>query len=158
MIRQNTSPRHTFSRSGMRGIVATCLLACAALIAPLFTVNAQEGVYVGISVAPILFSTGQPSNVLVCFSSLEEVTQTLNDGDTFTFIFPTSIGTITGLGPIDVYAVTLTPANFTAAFTSTPSQRVVVTYHQIGATQVLNMVTRCAPMLASSPGVRARRT
>src|ERR1700733_14515964 len=133
MMRQNTVRRNV-----LRGRLALCLLVLVGILAPLSGVRAQQTFDVGISVAPVLFATGQDSNVLLCFQSLDGVAQTLDDGDTFTFLFPASVGTITGVGAIDVSAVTLTPANFTAAVTSTPSQRVVLTYHQLGATQVLN--------------------
>src|SRR5215813_12722416 len=115
-------------RSVMRGIVAVCLLSLTCLI-PQSNVHAQTGVNVETSVAPVLFSTGQASNALLCFSSISTAQQQLNDGDTFTFLFPTAIGTVTSTGTIDVFATTLTAGNFSALFTATPSQRVVVTYH-----------------------------
>ena len=123
---------------GRRAFYARCL---AAQIAPLVRcglAQAQTGTHVEISVAPTLFQTSQESNALLCFSSIDTSALTLKDGDTFTFFFPITIGTAVTTGAINVSAVTLTSASFTAAVTTTPSQMVVVTYRRIAATQVLN--------------------
>src|SRR5579862_5571455 len=98
--------RNRFMGLAMRGRLVFCLVALAGLITPVSRVIAQV-INVGISAAPVLFAKGQASEVLLCFSSQEQVMQVLEDGDTFTFLFPASIGTITAVGAIDVAAITL---------------------------------------------------
>jgi hypothetical protein len=131
-------------RSVKRGtMLTTCLVLLAGVVMPLSSVTAQQqpqqGVNVGLSVAPVLFTKCTDSHVTLCFSSLEQTMQTLEDRDTFTFSIPTAIGYVCYVQEeISVDAVTLRPCNFTACFVSTPAQRVIVTYHQTGPTQVLN--------------------
>src|ERR1700683_2583016 len=127
-----------FRQSARWGTVAVCLLSLPGLMLPLPGVQAQAGVNVEVTAEPTLFSSGAVSNVVICFSSIDTTAQQLTNGQTFTFLFPSSIGTLASVSNIEVSAVTLTPGNFTATFTLTPTPRVVVTYHQTGPTLFLN--------------------
>ena len=145
-----------------RKFLAICLLVVGGLIVQRPSVNGQypaTNVNVNLSVAPTLFEKCTNSHVTLCFFSQDAIQQTLNDGDTFTFLVPCSLGDICYVSSISVEAATLQPCNFTACFASCKTesvtqttsicsapltgptagqQQVIVTYHQTGPVQVLN--------------------
>jgi hypothetical protein len=127
--------RQSVRRIGPRALCAVCLAVQTGLLFLWSPVQAQTDVKVEVSVAPTLFASDTEATAILCFASIDTAAQTLDDGDTFTYLFDPSLGTIKSVGSISVSAETLSPANFSSAFTTTPTQQVIVTYHQISTIQ-----------------------
>src|SRR5215831_4860215 len=88
--------------------------------------RAQTGSRVAFSVNPIEFAAGQKSSAALSVFNVSTVPLTLSPGDTFTFVFDTSVGTLMSI----VASPSVTSANLSAgdfAGSLGPSQ-VTITY------------------------------
>src|ERR1700733_657292 len=80
------------------------------------------------SVNPVIFESGQASSAFVCVTATDISALSLTHGDTFTFMFPASVGALTSVStPVAVNSSTLTPGDFSGSV-KTSSGLVTRTY------------------------------
>jgi hypothetical protein len=89
--------------------------------------RAQTGSRVAFSVNPIEFAAGQKSSAVLSVFNVSTVPLTLSTGDTFSFFFDTSVGTLMSIvAPTSVTSATLSSGDFAGSLG--PSQ-VTITYN-----------------------------
>jgi hypothetical protein len=116
---------------GSLAMTLVCLLSLmGATLLPGAQGQQQTNQNIGFAVTPSVFAAGQASSCFLSISSTNPALPiTLQTGDTFTFGFAPSIGTVTTIAtPPLVNSATLAPGDFSVSFGTTHSQ-VVITYN-----------------------------
>ena len=108
----------------MTGVSCSISLWLALMFAP--AAPAQSG-SVGFHISPSEFRAGQSASALLSITSTSITALTISAGDTFTFVFDSSVGTVSSImGPVLVNSASLAAGDFSASFGAT---QVVVTYN-----------------------------